>query len=71
MSNFWIHSDELIGWVYDQTINVINIVLNGEAEQLIKIFGDDVQKAINNNDKNFAQILIQKINKKVNNLKKV
>jgi hypothetical protein len=71
LSNFWIHSDELISWVYDQTINVVNIVLDNNADELIEMFGNDVQTVINTNDKKLAKQLIVKINKKIKTLKKV
>jgi len=71
LSNFWIHSDELIGWVYEQTIKAVTMVLDGEAEELINLYSEDVVNAINNNDKDFAKVTIEKINTKLNNLKTV
>jgi hypothetical protein len=71
LSNFWIHSNELIEWVFEQTIKAVTMVLDGEAEELIKLYSEDVVNAINNNDKDFAKVTIEKINTKLNKLKTV
>ena len=71
LSNFWIHSNELIEWVFEQTIKAVTMVLDGEAEELIKLYSEDVVNAINNNDKEFAKLTIEKINTKLNRLKTV
>jgi hypothetical protein len=71
LSNFWIHSNELIEWVFEQTIKAVTMVLDGEAEELIKLYSEDVVNAINNNDKEFAKLTIEKINTKLNKLKTV
>lgn len=68
LSNFWIHSNELIEWVFEQTVQAVTIVLEGNAKSLIEEFSNDVMNAINNNDKEFAKITIEKINKKLNKL---
>jgi hypothetical protein len=71
LSNFWIHSNELIEWVFEQTIKAVTMVLDGEAEELIKLYSEDVVNAINNNDKDFTKVTIEKINTKLNKLKTV
>ena len=65
LSNFWIHSNELIGWVFDQTLNAVNIVLNNESEEYISKYSEDVRKAIDNNDKNLAKALIESLKLKI------
>lgn len=62
LSNFWIHSDELIGWVYDQTIKAVETVLNGEAVEYLEKYSSQVEDAINTNNKELAKELIKKIN---------
>lgn len=62
LSNFWIHSDELIGWVYDQTIKAVTSVLSGESTEIINMYSADVQIAIDSNNKAMALELIEKIN---------
>lgn len=61
LSNFWIHSDELMRWVYQQTIKAVNCVLDGEAKELIKKHSKSVVKAINTNDKDLARELMSEI----------
>lgn len=71
LSNFWIHSNELIEWVYEQTIKAVTMVLDGTANEIIQEFGKDVQIAINNNDKILAQTLSEKITNKLTSLQKI
>lgn len=61
LSNFWIHKDETIRWVWRQTIKAVNSVLDGEAEALINNYSENVVKAINNNDKQLAKQLLSEI----------
>lgn len=58
LSNFWIFSDKLIGWVYDNTVKAVNAAvaqsgLKQEDHQL-------VQDCINNNDRVVAEFLVHK-----------
>lgn len=66
LSNFWIHSDDSMRWVYNQTIKAVNTVLDNEIDEYIKLYSEDVINAINNNDMSLAKILLEKISK--NNL---
>lgn len=63
LSNFWIHSDKLIKWVFNQTITAVETVLNNEDESFIIKYSERVQKAIDSNDKIEAEFLIEEINK--------
>ena len=62
LSNFWIHSNELIEWVFEQTIKAVTIVLDGKADEYIKLYGEDTVTAINTNNKELAKQTIEKIN---------
>ena len=62
LSNFWIHSNELIEWVFEQTIKAVTIVLDGKADEYIKLYGEDTVEAINTNNKELAKQTIEKIN---------
>jgi hypothetical protein len=64
LSNFWIHNDELIEFVYNNTIEAVNLVLDGEIDEFIEMFSEDVKNTINENNKEQAQVLIKKINQK-------
>ena len=62
LSNFWIHSNELIEWVFEQTIKAVTVVLDGKADEYIKLYGEDTVTAINTNNKELAKQTIEKIN---------
>lgn len=62
LSNFWIATDELIKWAFEETLNAVDLINSGCIEE-IKIFSDDIQQAINNNDRDLATILLEKIEK--------
>lgn len=61
LSNFWIHSEDLIRWVYKQTIKAVECVLDGKAQELFDTYSESVVEAINTNNKELAQKLIQEI----------
>jgi hypothetical protein len=63
LSNFWIHSDELIKWVFEQTVKAVKIVLNDEDESFINKFSEKVEKVINTNNRLDAIFLIEEIKK--------
>jgi hypothetical protein len=57
LSNFWVFTDELTGWVYDGVSRVLDLVSNGfdfDAEK------DNIISAINNNNKELAQTLVNR-----------
>lgn len=57
LSNFWIFSKETIEWVHEQVERALDAVLNGMS------FDEDaenIQKAIDNNDRPLAQMLVDK-----------
>lgn len=64
LSNFWIKSDELIGWAYDKTIEALNLVESGRITSLSKEYSKFVRKAIDTNDKKLAHSLLEKIRQK-------
>ncbi len=61
LSNFWIHSEELIKWVYSQTIKAVECVLEGRIEPLIQKYSLLVVEAINTNNKELANKLLAEI----------
>ena len=61
LSNFWIHSPELMKWVYNQTIKAVNCVLDGEIDPLIEKYSKSVVEAINTNNKKLAEVLISEL----------
>ena len=63
LSNFWIHSNELIKWVFEQTVNAVEIVLNDESDIFIEKFSESVREAIDTNNKTNAEKLIAEIEK--------
>jgi len=64
LSNFWIQSDELMKWVFEQTHVAVNEALNGDQKGLIEEFSEKAKKAIDENDLVLAQELIIQINAK-------
>ena len=64
LSNFWIQSEELMRWVYRQSIKVAELVLENEteADELIEKYSDRVREAIDNNDLTAAALILEEIN---------
>lgn len=60
LSNFWTHSPELCGWVYDTTQQAMDALLNNKINP--DDDGDLILSAVNNNDKGAAYALIDKYN---------
>lgn len=57
LSNFWVFDPKLIGWVHDNVGRALDAVSNGfdfDQEQ------ENIVNAINNNDKQLAQMLVDK-----------
>jgi len=61
LSNFWIHSEENIRWVYKQTIKAVECVLDGNADVLFDKYSEQVVEAINTNNKVLAESLLSEI----------
>lgn len=59
LSNFWMHSDKTMEWVYDGVDRVLNMVASGVEFDEYK---DEIITSINNNDKSLAEKLIKKFN---------
>lgn len=55
LSNFWIKNDELIDWVYESTLQAINLVNSDIIDELIKEYSDDVKLAIDTMDIKLAE----------------
>ncbi len=59
LSNFWISDINNIGWVFEQVNRAVEFLNKGNSALTDK---DDIVKAINNNDKEAQEHLIQKYN---------
>tara|TARA_R110000822_G_scaffold42836_9_gene116148 strand:- start:2744 stop:3532 length:789 start_codon:yes stop_codon:yes gene_type:complete len=60
LSNFWIHNNELIGWVYDQLQLMVNFInLNNTID---KKTSEKIVECINTQNKELAQQLINQYN---------
>lgn len=55
LSNFWIKNNQLMGWVYESTALVIDIINEGIMLELIEKYANDVQNAINNSNVKLAE----------------
>lgn len=66
LSNFWIFNDELMSWIYDSIEKMVEI-FNDEVvtDRLIDKYSLRTQAAINNNDKEEVEKLIEEINKEL------
>ena len=62
LSNFWIKSDESLQWAWDTTMKAIDLVNSGKVEE-IKKHGDRIVEAINTNNKDLAQELLNEFSK--------
>lgn len=60
LSNFWIKSDESLQWSWDKTMEAIDLLNTGKIEQ-VKELGEYIVEAINTNNKDLAQELLNKI----------
>jgi len=61
LSNFWIHEDSLIEWVFNQTVKAVNIVLEDKDQYYIEKYSEQVREAIDTNNKDLAKELLLKI----------
>lgn len=62
LSNFWIATDELTKWAFEETLNAIELVNSGSLIE-VKKFSSEIQDAINNNNRELATVLLEKIEK--------
>ena len=60
LSNFWIKSDESLKWSWNTTMKAIDLVNSGKIEE-VKELGSYIVEAINTNNKELAQELLNKI----------
>jgi hypothetical protein len=65
LSNFWIHSDEDMTWVYDNSIKAVTLVLEGQADSLIEKYSDQVREAINTINLELATTVIEQVEKEL------
>ena len=67
LSNFWIKTDESLKWAWNTTMKAIDLVNSGKIEE-VKELGSYIVEAINTNNKELAQELLNKI-KIITNIK--
>ena len=60
LSNFWIKNDESLNWAWNTTMKAIELVNSGKIEE-VKELGNYIVEAINTNNKELAQELLNKI----------
>ena len=60
LSNFWIKTDESLQWAWNTTMKAIDLVNSGKIEE-VKELGNYIVEAINTNNKELAQELLNKI----------
>ena len=60
LSNFWIKTDESLKWAWNTTMKAIDLVNSGKIEE-VKELGSYIVEAINTNNKELAQELLNKI----------
>lgn len=60
LSNFWIKTDDSLKWAWDTTMKAIDLVNSGKIEE-VKELGIYIVEAINTNNKELAQELLNKI----------
>jgi len=70
LSNFWIKSDESLQWAWKTTMKAIDLVNSDKIEE-VKELGGYIVEAINTNNKELAQELLNKIDIIVDNKIKV
>jgi len=60
LSNFWIKSDESLQWSWNTTMKAIDLINSNKIEE-VKELGIYIVEAINTNNKELAQELLNKI----------
>lgn len=73
LSNFWIHDNRLIEFVYNNTALAVNIVLNDSKifKDFLKENEDNIQEAINENNIELAKKLYKNIKEKIKTKSKI
>lgn len=66
LSNFWIRSDKSIEWAYDNTMKAIDLAQSELLQRIEDEYGEQVQYAIDNNDKELAIAIYSKIEELIN-----
>lgn len=65
LSNFWIHSDENMTWVYENSLKAATLVLEGKADTLIEKYSKNVREAIDKVDLELAASTIKELEKEL------
>lgn len=60
LSNFWVKSEELTGWVYEQAMKAVDLAENAGKKLLDPAIAAMVQMAINKNNKTVAKAVMNK-----------
>lgn len=63
LSNFWIHSEETIRWVFRNTVQAVNLVLDGKSDDLLEKYSWKVKEIIDSNNRVEAKKLLKEIAK--------
>jgi hypothetical protein len=58
LSNFWIKTNESLAWVFDTTMEAIELVNSGKIDLIKEKYADKIVEAINTNNKSLAQELL-------------
>lgn len=69
LSNFWIMTKELTGWVYDQSLFIANLAIHDPAQAnfIISTYSERALEIIDNSDKDDAKYLLEELNEFVTN----
>lgn len=65
LSNFWLHNQEDMEYVYNASIKVVKLAIEQpeESEKLVELYSEQVLDAINTNNVEKAKELLEKLNK--------
>lgn len=61
LSNFWLKTDELKTWAYEETIKAIDLANSGLIPEIIEKYGDDIKNSIDNNNVVLAESTLNTI----------
>lgn len=65
LSNFWLKSDELKEWAFNQTLKAVQLVNTGVIDRLFNKFGKEIARTINTADRASAKELMNEINAEI------